>query len=188
MSVEKLKKRLSESGYDFRGAPDNYNESMRCENCQHFKRPYKGLGGKTHGNCSEIDLGKANIFAIGGELDVPGEYICLKYQRKPAKAHIKTNDTVNSSANNDVWDAIANRISSLEPLTREQYIEITYSIGDLTAKLDKQREIYFFYKDADINNDPVGWQKSFSALYKTASLQNLIYATYQSLMERSVLI
>lgn len=79
--IEKLKSRLSELGYDFRGAPDNYDGSQRCENCQHFKRPYKGLG-KIHGNCSEIDLGNANIFSIGGELDVPGEYICSKYEGK----------------------------------------------------------------------------------------------------------
>ena len=83
MSIDTLKNKLSDLGYDFRGAPDNYDESMKCESCQHFKRPYPfGRSGKVHGHCSEIDLGVHNAFNINGELDVPSEYICGQY--KPA--------------------------------------------------------------------------------------------------------
>ena len=79
-AITALKFRLAEAGYDYRGAPENYDESMKCENCKHFKRPYKGFGGKTHGNCAEINLGPANAFKIGGEADVPGAYICGNYE------------------------------------------------------------------------------------------------------------
>ena len=79
--IELLKKRLSDAGYIFRGAPEDYDKSMRCESCIHFKRPYE-VRGKMHGNCSQIDLGMANVFQVAGELDVAGEYICAKYEPK----------------------------------------------------------------------------------------------------------
>ena len=82
MSIDTLKKKLSDLGYDFRGATDNYNASMRFENCQHFKRPYPfGSSGEIHGHCSEVDLGIHNVLKLFDEVDVSSEYICGKYER-----------------------------------------------------------------------------------------------------------
>lgn len=87
----------------------------------------------------------------------------------------------------DMKDAIAYRISNLPPISREQYINMTYHIADLISMRDKCREVYFFYKGADLDN-LAEWLKESAALYKMHLLHNRINAAYSVLMERSVLI
>ena len=88
----------------------------------------------------------------------------------------------------DLQEAIYQARLKRGPLTRQEYIELTYCIGNIICLQDKERERYYLLKGKSDDVMSEDWLKEFACVYRMNSLNNVLIFFEQYLAECTVLI